>query len=361
MKKIIVFVCLLGVVSIVYKLVSCRSVPSKVALDVAKAPFKNLSEYHFFTGMLKELIPNERVVPYDLNTPLFTDYAFKQRFVYVPEGKSAPFDTTEVLNLPVGSCLIKNFYYPEDFLQPEGKRRILETRLLVHRPSGWEALEYTWNEEQTEATLNNIGGIKQVSWKHYDGTTKTTDYVIPSKNQCKGCHWFNNAIRPIGPKIRNLNKEYAYVDGKENQLVRWQKMGFIDHVPPTDQCPKTPNWEDSVRYNIHQRARAYLDMNCGHCHNPKGPAYTSGFYLNLENESLSHLGFCKTPVAAGKATGGRLYDIVPGKPDESILVYRMKSEDPGVRMPELGKNMLHPEGISLIERWIASLNPDFCR
>ncbi|MCS6819970.1 MAG: hypothetical protein NZ522_08455, partial [Chitinophagales bacterium] len=226
MKKILHPFFVLGfALVILYELLSCHSLPAKVALDVAKAPFKNLSDYNFFVGPLKALIPNDRVLPYDLNTPLFTDYAFKERFVYVPEGKSAEYDTSEVLKLPVGSCLIKNFYYPQDFNKPEAERRILETRLLVHRQNGWEALEYTWNEEQTEATLNNIGGIKTVSWKHYDGSVKTTDYIIPTKNQCKGCHWYNNAIRPIGPKIRNLNKEFSYSDGKENQLVRWHKMG----------------------------------------------------------------------------------------------------------------------------------------
>lgn len=359
--KISLFAVLIFASGIVYELVSCNSLPAKVALDVAKAPFKNLSEYHFFIGALKDLVPNERVLPYDLNTSLFTDYAFKKRFVFVPNGKSARFDTTEVLDLPIGSCLIKNFYYPADFRQPNGEKRILETRLLVHRENGWEALEYTWNDEQTDATLNNIGAIKEVSWTHYDGSRKQVDYIVPSKNQCKGCHWFNNAIRPIGPKIRNLNKDFTYEDGSENQLMRWQKLGFVANVPSPEFCPKTPNWEDSTTYNLNQRARAYLDMNCGHCHNPKGPAYTSGFYLNLENQALANLGVCKTPVAAGKATGGKLFDIVPGKPEESILIHRMKSEDPGVRMPELGKNMLHPEGISIVERWIASMKPEPCR
>ncbi len=329
-------------------------------LDVAVAPFKHLSEYNFFTGTLKDLKPNLRVLPYDLNSALFTDYAFKARFVFVPEGKSATYDTAEVLNLPVGSCLIKNFYYPDDFNKPEGKRRIMETRLLVHREKGWEAHDYVWNDKQTEAVLDNSGDIKEVSWVHYDGKKRNADYVIPTKSQCKGCHWHDNAIKPIGPKVRNLNKDFAYEDGTENQLNRWVKMGFLAGVPAFDERLTLPVWDDSVHYDLNQRARAYLDINCGHCHNPKGPAYTSGFYMNWENKNASNLGICKTPVAAGKATGDRLFDIHPGKPDQSIMVYRMESEDPGVRMPELGKQLLHTEGIALIRQWIAAMPANAC-
>jgi uncharacterized repeat protein (TIGR03806 family) len=343
-------------------IISCNtSRGTAVHLDVNKAPFESLSEYNFFTGELNQLKPNLLVLPYDLNSSLFTDYAFKARFVYVPEGKTIPYDTTEVLKLPVGACLIKNFYYPADFNKPEGKRRIMETRLLVHRDAGWEALDYIWNDEQTAAILDNAGDIKKVSWIHYDGTKREADYVIPNKNQCKGCHWFDGNIRPIGPKVRNLNKVYAYADGKENQLVRWTKAGILSGAPALGDCPKNANWQDSVNYDLNARARAYLDINCGHCHNEKGPAYTSGLWTNWENNDQEHLGICKSPVAAGKATGNRLYDETPGKPEESIMVYRMESTDPGIRMPEVGRQLVHTEGVELISRWIRAMEAKPCK
>lgn len=335
---------------------------SKVVLDVASKPFEKLSEYNFFSGTMNELKPNDRVLPYDLITPLFSDYAHKARFVFMPDGKSVEYDTSKVLQLPVGSCLIKNFYYPDDFKNPKGKRRIIETRLLVHRDNAWEALDYVWNDEQTEATLDNVGDIKKVSWTHYDGSKKEADYIIPNKNQCKGCHWNNGiAIVPIGPKVRNLNRDFEYADGKENQLVRWTKAGFLKNAPPPDNAPRIADWVDSVHYSVDQRSRAYLEMNCGHCHQPNGPAYTSGLFLNLENHNMENLGFCKTPVAAGKGTGNHFYDIVPGKPDESIMMFRMNSTEPGIRMPELGRSLLHTEGVALITRWISELNPNDCK
>lgn len=357
----VVFIVIIPLLVICYTLSCNRAKTDKVVLDVALQPFKKLSEYNFFTGTLHELKPNERIIPYDLVTPLFTDYAFKARFVYVPEGKSADYDTTHVLQFPVGSCLIKNFYYPEDFSKPEGKRRIIETRLLVHREGGWDNLDYIWNDKQTEAYLENAGDIKQVSWTHYDGSKKTLDYVIPNKNQCKSCHWRNDAsFSPIGPKVRNLNKNYNYGTVTENQLTHWVKAGIIKNVPDPVAAPKIADWTDSVNCTVNERARAYMEMNCGHCHSPNGPAYTSGLHLNLENNNLENLGFCKAPVAAGKATGNFLYDIVPGHPEQSILTFRMASTDPGIKMPEIGRGLVHKEGLELINRWIAEMNPDDC-
>lgn len=346
---------------IIFQMIGCNTGKGgSVALDVAKDPFKTLSEYNFFTGTLNEMKPNERIVPYDLITPLFTDYAFKARFVYVPEGKSADYDTSQVLQLPIGACLIKSFYYPEDFNKPEDKRRIIETRLLVHRESGWESLDYIWNDEQTEAFLENTGDIKKVSWIHYDGSKREIDYVIPNKNQCKSCHWRNDAsFTPIGPKVRNLNKEYAYATGAENQLVHWVKAGILKNAPAEN--PKLADWKDSTHYSVTERTRAYLEVNCGHCHSPYGPAYTSGLHLNIENVDNEHLGICKAPVAAGKATGNRLYDIVPGHPEQSILSYRIMSDDPGVKMPEIGRNTVHAEGVALINQWISEMKADACK
>ncbi len=358
------FAVLMPMMFIVY-LVSCNEKKSaNVVLDVAKKPFENLSDYNFFAGIMKELKPNDRVIPYDLNTPLFTDYAQKSRFMYVPEGKTVEYDTTRVLQLPVGSCLIKNFYYQNDFREKAGSpRRIMETRLLVNRADGWEALDYVWNDEQTEAKLENAGDIKKVSWIHYDGSKRETDYIIPNKNQCKGCHWNNNtSITPIGPKVRNINRDCDYGGVIENELLHLSKIGLLTKAPGSpDLAPRLAVWNDSTHFSLNDRARAYVEVNCGHCHNAKGPAYTSGLLLNLENSNPENLGICKSPVAAGKGTGNRLFDIVPGSPDKSIMIYRLGSVEPGIKMPELGRGLVHQEGLDLISQWIAQMEPRNCK
>ena len=103
------------------------------------------------------------------------------------------------------------------------------------------------------------------------------------------------------------------------------------------------------------RARAYLDINCGHCHNATGAADTTSLSLDAQTAADRHLGVCKPPVAAGRGTGDHLFDIVPGHPDDSILPFRMAASEPGVMMPEQGRNTTHREGLDLIRAWIAAM------
>ncbi|RMG88795.1 MAG: hypothetical protein D6714_00105 [Bacteroidetes bacterium] len=335
----------------VFGLQNCR--PAGAA--DAEKPREWLSEYGFFVGELNKLEPANGVLPYDLNTPLFSDYAQKARFVRLPEGQPARYDSTDVLDFPVGSILIKNFFYNTDERHPEKGRKIIETRLLIHQKNGWDARAYVWNEDQTDARLNNIGGIHPVEWTNAAGELVRLDYIVPNRNQCKGCHAFDGKLIPIGPKAGNLDRSFDYADGTENQLVKWSQTGRLAGFDPQYPPRRYAVWNDPDSGNIHDRAMAYLDVNCGHCHNPHGAAYTSGLNLSLRQPSDIQLGIFKAPVATGKGSGGRAYTIVPGDPDASILVYRMESLDPGAMMPEVGRRMIHKEGVALIRQWIADM------
>lgn len=327
----------------------------EVNIDVNLPPFKLLSEYNLYSGDLKELIPNTGLLPFDLITPLFSDYAKKLRFVWMPEGISATYSEKDVFEFPIGAVLIKNFYFPHDFSDEAKGRRVIETRLLVNRPSGWDALAYIWNDEQTEAKLEIAGGIKQVKWRAANGEIVETPYIIPNKNQCKGCHVGDGKFLPIGPKARNLNMDYNYAGEVINQLKKWSDIGYLTDMPAGDTIPKIAKWDEEDSGTLEERAMAYLEVNCGTCHNRKGPAHTTGLYLTVFEKEPTHLGMCKSPVAAGLGSGGRIYDIVPGKPEESILTFRMESTNPGIMMPELGRKLVHKEGVELIKRWITSI------
>ncbi len=313
-----------------------------------------LSEYGFFEIPMKKLIPVGDVLPYDLNTPLFSDYAYKARFIKFPEGAKAMYDQKEVLDFPVGTILIKNFYYPKDFNQPDGERQIVETRLLLNNDNVWQALNYIWNDEQTEAYLEVTGGTVDISWKHTDGLIKNVAYSIPNLNQCKNCHAYNNAIRPIGPSARQLNRQYNYANEGHNQLSFMSDQGYLEGLPQMEAVPKLASWISSDQ-RIADRARAYLDVNCGSCHRPEGSGNTSGLFLHYHEQDMAAFGVGKAPIAAGRGSGGFKYDIWPGHPEESILLYRMKSLDPGVMMPEMGRKLVHEEGITLIEEWIRNM------
>ena len=138
--------------------------------------------------------------------------------------------------------------------------------------------------------------------------------------------------------------------------MKWDELDLFYDLPKFDEIPVIARWDDSENYSINLRARAWLDINCAHCHNVNGPANNTGLYLDYYETDPKTLGIFKTPVAAGRGSGYLKYDIVPGEPDESILVYRFNSTDPGIMMPELGRTMIHKEGLELIKSWIEDIN-----
>lgn len=327
---------------VLFSLLAFRSqIPETRALKI------KLSEYGFFEGNLADLKPAERVFPYELNAPLFTDYAHKSRFIFLPTNTKIHFTDTGPMDFPIGTVLIKHFYYPADFRRPNENRRILETRLLIHQDNGWKALPYIWNETQTDATLEVAGGRLDLSWIKHDGTIQNLNYVVPNMNQCKGCHESAQKITPIGPSAQQLNRNMHH--GK-NQLTAWRDADWLEGLPQTE-VPKLADYNDTS-LPLEKRARAYLEGNCAHCHNPNGPGSTSGLFLSASETDPARIGVLKAPIAAGKGAGNLQFSILPGKPESSILFYRMKSTDPGIMMPELGRKMVDQEGLELIRAWI---------
>ncbi|CAN4278115.1 hypothetical protein LJR125_000977 [Pseudoxanthomonas sp. LjRoot125] len=335
---------------------------------------KSLDEWGVLRIEDGKLRLNQGVVPYDLNTPLFSDYAHKLRTVWMPEGTSATYKAQQSFDFPVGTILSKTFYYPlpagqawdgksvartppsQSSLEGEAldlaKVRLIETRLLVHRAEGWVALPYVWNDAQTEATLKRTGELVALELVDAAGAREAVNYQVPDQNQCGGCHITDNKSRkllPIGPKARHLNRSFDYAGGRENQLARLARVGYLTGVPAGP--PRLADAMDATA-SLDARARAYLDVNCGHCHSATGPAITSGLWLDAGTQDRLKLGFCKQPIAAGKGTGNRLHDIEPGNAAASIFEFRMDSDDPAIMMPELGRSVVHREGLQLIRDWI---------
>lgn len=326
-------------------------VDSARLMDATPAP--TLDAYHLFRdAAAKE--PSDRVTPYTLNTALFSDYAGKARFLFLPPGTHAKYRPTGVLDLPVGTVLVKTFAYPADFRRPDEHVRKIETRLLIHRESGWVPLTYVWNDAGDQAVLKRAGLRTPFSYIDAKGAAVSFSYAVPNVNQCKECHALDHVLTPIGPKARNLNGDYAYSTGRENQLAHWTRLGLLTGAPAPAATPAVARWDDASA-PLADRARAYLDGNCGHCHNPAGLASNSGLYLDWEQSDPVKRGQGKRPVAAGRASADLDFDVAPGRPDQSILVHRMASREPGVMMPEIGRSLVHQEGLDLVRDWIASL------
>ncbi len=316
--------------------------PVDDAALMADAPAPVLSAYHLFTDVHGR-VPAARVTPYDIATPLFTDYAAKTRYFYLPPGKTARVDGPCLIDFPVGAVLIKSFAFPADLRRPAADVRRIETRLLIHRPTGWVAQTYVWNDDQTEAVIKRAGLRVPVAFTDALGHARSTLYGVPNVNQCKECHSQNGVLAPIGVKARNLDR----------QVDLWTGRGLITRVSriPTG---ATPRWDDPA-LPAADRARAYLDANCGHCHSRAGLASNSGLFLTLEETDPAVQGVGKRPTAAGRASGDLAFDIAPGRPDESIIVHRMASTDPGVMMPPIGRTLAHDEGLALVRAYIEGM------
>jgi parallel beta-helix repeat protein len=345
----------------------CTPSGSEPNFDALEVNCPTLSGYNLFADQTEPRKDANSGIHYELTTPLFTDYAEKYRFIYVPAGKQAAYSTQDSLDFPVGTIIAKTFTMPRDFLNEVAGEEILETRLLIHRKDGWATLPYTWREDITDADLTLAGGTREVTWIHSDGSTRSTNYEIPDANSCKTCHNtvraetgsginFETVITPIGPKARLLNTDNQYGDEVINQLAHMEAKGVLVGLPDDLESIQTvPDYLDTSA-PLEDRAKGYLDANCAHCHSPSGFASNSALFLEYWREVDTSYGICKTPVAAGSGSGGLNYAIVPGNADESITAYRMDSNEPDVRMPEIGRTIIHDEGVELIREWINSMS-----
>lgn len=380
----------------------CESGPAN-GINWAALPYNCPELKHF--GLFENAsdprsAPREGGMPFDVTTPLFSDYASKYRTIFLPPGGQAKFNgqasgPNAHIEFPVGTVISKTFAFRDG-----DDEAVIETRLLIKRNDNngplWQGLPYLWEngvDGTPSASLAVAGATASVSWDYADpnpdvvdelGQTRrysgsTENYAVPQANQCVSCHareGLDAGSAPIGPKPRGLNRDYDYGGsiGVRNQLLHWCSTGFMVGCPsdlntiatlPVWNVPGSAGHDPNSGEDIEARARAYLEANCAHCHNPKGVAKSTR--LNLDRWILSEgvvtprpvnrdYGICKSPVASGRGTGDRLYDIIPGDADGSIMHYRVQNaDDPAVRMPPIARSVQHAEGFALIEQWINAL------
>jgi uncharacterized repeat protein (TIGR03806 family) len=326
---------------------------SPVKADLSLVPYSKLSDYNFFEGDIKNLNPVYGLIPYQPTSELFSDYAQKKRFLWLPLGTKATYDgDSKILNLPVGAVLVKNFYYTK--LQPNNTTKIIETRVMIRKPDGWIFAEYIWNENQTEAFLQTESTETQLSWLDDSNVLKTTLYKTPATISCKRCHGTVTGDKnPIGIKPQNLNSNYTYLEGSKNQLTKLIEFGYLENnLPPT--ITSVANYND-ISKPLSLRVRSYFDINCAHCHNDDGDANHYGLNFEFDkttNEENMGVGLEAEHFVAG--FNGRI--IFRGNATESILYYRLNTEtDITYSMPQIGRTIRDEKGVQLVADWINSL------
>ncbi len=340
---------------------------SPVEVDLTLVPYGKLSDYNFFEGALKDQIPALNVLPYEPASSLFTDYAHKKRFVWMPLNSRATFTSdTKVLDLPVGAALIKTFYYDNvQNVTPVGATRIIETRVMIRKESGWIFADYIWNADQTEAFYSVAGSFTEISWKDENEVIKTTNYRIPSEEQCIVCHKAKEIVAgeevtvhiPIGIKPQNLNFNYNYGTASKNQLTKWVEVGYLENnftLPSADNS--TIDYTDTSK-SIDQRARSYVDINCAHCHQTDRHCdyRPMRFAYSETANNRANMGVCVETQDMQDFDPALSKIVNPGNINRSMMYHRLNTTNESFRMPLHGRTIIHDEGVALIEQWINSL------
>lgn len=313
-------------VAVLLLLGSCSEVRQDVRNNIE---FKaRLSEYKLFTTNMSDLAPAEGVHVLELASTLFTDYAEKQRLLKVPEGQKLIIQGDGLPTFPEGSIIAKTFFYSRS---NKGTRQIIETRLLILNDKQWNAATYRWDNDQQEAFLLHDGAVVPIAFTQDSGAEVKIEYKIPSQNDCGACHHSGDKLTPIGPKARNLNIEVQRQGVSQNQLTYLMKVGIIKPAN-TSSISSLPKYHDSTQL-LSLRARAYLEMNCAHCHQPGGMGGSTSLNLQYE-ETFEDTGieFNKSNILIRMSTMGEYH------------------------MPKLGTTVTDVEGVDLIKRYIEGLD-----
>lgn len=288
-----------------------------------------LSNYNIFEGTPSNLIPSEDFELLELTSGLFTDYAHKQRLVKIPEGTSITKLSDGSLDFPDGAILTKTFFYFNDERDTSLGKRIIETRLEIKKSGTWNIATYLWNESQTDATLKLEGQDTAVSWINSQGNNLSTLYHVPTQNECMTCHQSSSTLSPIGPTLLNLNKTVNRNGTELNQLAHLQSLGLLERFSVAD-IPQMVDYNDK-NASLPDRGRAYLAINCGHCHSPQAWNIPAEKDFDFRHE----IPFELTGIQNGK-----------DKISRNLL---------NQEMPFVGTTMMDEEGVALLIEYLNSM------
>ncbi|EDM43615.1 hypothetical protein SCB49_08493 [unidentified eubacterium SCB49] len=290
----------------------------------------SLTDMGVFQGTFSSLTPAQGVQLYEINSTLFTDYAAKQRLIRLPEGKAMEYTGSDLLpDFPNNTLIAKTFYYNIDDRDPSLGKQIIETRIFLKINGVWEAGDYIWNEDQTDATYRETSSVEAISYIDIEGNTQNISYEIPSKQDCATCHNNNGNTFPIGLKLRSMNFTPAN-SGNQNQLQTFIDNETLTGLSNPTEISVLPDWTDEATYTIFERARAYMDVNCAHCHQPGGEVTNFAIDFRYETPQVD------TGIYANRGE----------------IEARTQSTIPTYRMPQLGRTIVHEEAVAMLIEYL---------
>ncbi len=318
---------------------------------------QNLSDVGVFED-LSTLTPAEGIMPYSLNSELYSDGTQKRRWVAIPNdgefdtlGEQASVNEHGELIFPRGTVFIKHFELPTDFRSPEETRK-LETRFLVLTDNlDAYGVTYRWNEDGTDAELLEEGAEASYEVINEAGELTTVNWVFPSRQQCLTCH-NANAGYVLGPNMRNLNKGIHYTEETPltNQLRTWQNLGIIEERLELSSYAPLSSLDNAFTSN-EAKIRSYLQSNCSFCHRPGGVETNFNALFTSSLDSAQMVGV----ATVGRQSLEENAIIAPGDIQHSEMVRRIESLD-GLRMPPLGTSLVDQKFAATLKEWILELD-----
>ena len=320
-------------------------------------PPSALSELDVFTD-LDNLTPIPGIIPYTVNTPLWSDRAAKRRWIALPNDgthdsptEQIHFDSENNWQFPAGTVLIKHFDLPVNENNPNQLVK-LETRFVIFTAEGAYALTYRWNEAGTEAYLINDEETRNLTVTRANGTQYTQTWSFPSRQQCMDCH---NAVAgfALGVKTRQLNGDYTYPSTgiTSNQLETWNHLGiFHEDIGDPLQHPQNAPLE-AANVSPELKIRSYLDANCSYCHRPNGVegAFDARGGTAFQDQNLINA----AAISHASPPGAQI--IIPGASANSLLWIRDNSVGTD-KMPPVGKSLVDDTYINQLSQWINNLD-----
>ena len=280
------------------------------------------------------------VIPYSVNSPLWSDGLLKERHVALPVGTTAKVEPSGLVELPVGSVVLKTFYSVVD-----GQKKRIETRINRRGPNRWNGYTYIWRDDQQNADLATAGRVLNLD---VDGNQ--IEWHVPSRAECDQCH-IERLGYSLGLDVRQLKRAHDYDGTVVPQLSTWYAAGLIDGTDESANIIAFPAPDDETA-ELTARTRAMLHANCAMCHQPDGPADAD---IDLRASTpFADMGICNQLPKRGEidVQDGRL--LIPGNSGYSVLLRRMQIREKGA-MPPLGSGRVDVDGTSLVSRWIKSL------
>jgi uncharacterized repeat protein (TIGR03806 family) len=335
---------------------------------------RRLSETGLFRSV-KGHVTEPALIPYSVNSPLWSDNAHKERFMALPGVSQIDFVAEGAWRFPEGAVLVKTFSLD---LEPGNalSRKRIETRLLVTQQNEWVGYTYLWNEDETEATLVDAAGADKTfvirNVQAPDGRREQV-WHYPSRAECMVCH-SRAAAFVLGLSTLQMNRQHDYGGVLANQLRTLDHQGIF-RVPVADQdgaeparpgliAPQVerlmyepeeylalPNPDDESA-GLEQRVRSYLHANCAQCHVAAGggnAALELGFTTGRDKTRMIDIVPLHDKLGLEDA---KL--IAPGSPRRSVLLHRLSRRGRG-QMPPLATSIVDEAGVKLLREWIESL------